>query len=96
MDPPRVAIADKAHGNEPCANKEVSTATNVSGSASQKKKMGLEGANSGPTTRSSYCLSQESTSSEDVPISCLVTHKGGATFLYVKIVVDSRHFTNSF
>ena len=51
MDPPGVAIADKAHGNEPCANKEVSTATNMSGSALQKKKMGPEGANSGPKNK---------------------------------------------
>ena len=77
-DPPRAAVADKAHGNEPCANKEVSTATNMSGSTPQKKKMGPEGANSGPKTRSSYRLAQESTSSEDVPISCLATRKGTA------------------
>ena len=77
-DPPGAAVADKPHGNAPCGNKKVSTATNVSGSASQKKKTGPEGANSGPTTRASYRLSQESTSSEDVPISCLATRKGGA------------------
>ena len=75
-DPPEGTVADKTHDKHSCANKEVCTATDVSGSGSQKEKPAREGANCGVGRKEKYTLSQDSTSSEDLPVACLATKKG--------------------